>query len=139
MMNNNRAIINNEVQSKQSKYDTARSKTINKDRTTLIRYEVGDYVMINVEREHVGNEKKFLPKWIGPFEIIKINDKQYVVREIGNEGNVRKVNLRFIKPYKSSPYINIINRCLFTMKTSNMKQNEKILEYIRNKHQYHCK
>ena len=139
MMENNRTIINNNVQARQAKYDESRVRTLNKNRTTLIKYEIGDYVMINVEREHIGNEKKFLPKWIGPFEVIDVNDKQYIVREIGNEGNVRRVNLRLIKPYKSSPYINIINRCLFTMNKSNAKANENILQYIRNKHQYHSK
>ena len=137
MMNKNRSIINNQALEKQEKYDKTRYKSINKDRKSAIEYEIGDYVLIDVHRERVGNVKKFTPTWIGPFEIIKIMDKQFVVREIGNDTNVRKVNIRYIKPYKSSPYINLINLCLFMMNKSNLKIYKVALMYIRNKHEYH--
>ena len=138
-MANKRAIINNRANEYQSKYDKSRSKSYNKQKNEAISYQIGDYVMIDVTRHQVGNIKKFRPSWIGPFEIIKIiDDKQYHVSEVGNEKNVQKVNIRFIKPYKSSRYVNIFEKC-FLMMDQDCNTSQKILHYIRNKYQYHNK
>ena len=132
-----RAIINNQANEYQNKYDKNRSKSYDKSKNESIRYQIGDYVMIDITRHQVGNIKKFRPSWIGPFEIIKIIDnKQYHVSEVGNEKNVQKVNIRFMKPYKSSPYVNIIKKC-FLM--DNTQLSDDILNYIKNKYQYHNK
>ena len=138
-MKHKRSIINNRANERQQKYDESRSKSYNKTKRQSISYQIGDYVMIDVHRQQIGNVKKFRPSWIGPFEIVKIiDDKQFHVSEVGNEKNVQKVNIRFIKPYKSSPYVNIIEIC-FIMADNIHAPSQKILEYIRNKHQYHNK
>ena len=137
IMQNKRAIIHNHANQQQLKYDENRSKSYNKTKNESITYQVGEYVMIDVHRHQTGNKKKLNPSWIGPFEIIKIIDnKQYHVSEVGNEDNIQKVNIRFIKPYKSSPYVNVIEKCFLTI---NKESSDNILNYIRNKYQYHSK
>ena len=129
----------NHANKRQQMYDQSRSKSYNKTKDESITYQIGDFVMVNVQRQQIGNVKKFRPSWIGPFEVIKIiDDKQYHVSEIGNEKNVQKVNIRFIKPFKSSPYVNVIEKC-FMMMNKDDKEPRKILDYIRNKYTYHMK
>ena len=129
----------NHANKRQQKYDQNRSKSYNKTKDESITYQIGDFVMVNVQRQQIGNVKKFRPSWIGPFEVIKIiDDKQYHVSEIGNEKNVQKVNIRFIKPFKSSPYVNVIEKC-FMMMNKDDNEPRKILDYIRNKYTYHMK
>jgi len=137
IMKHKRSIIHNHANQQQQRYDRNRSRSYNKTKNESISYQVGDYVMIDIHRQQIGNIKKFQPSWIGPFEIIKIiDDKQYHVSEVGNESNVQRVNIRFMKPYKSSPYVNIIQKCFLMM---NKQSSDVILNYIRNKYQYHNK
>ncbi len=138
-MNNKRKIVNNAANLRQNKYRVSRSATYNKDRIDSIEYEIGDVVLIDVARRLVGNEKKLKPSWIGPFEIFNIVDKQYWCREIGNESNIQKVNLRMIKPYKSSPYINVLNRCLLMMDKSDDPMPQRFIDYTRRKFIFHSK
>eukprot|EP01083_Nonionella_stella_P268826 909076_1 len=132
-MSNNRVIISKNAMRHQRKYDTRRSKNYNKNRKDAIEYEVGDFVMIDVTRRYVGNRKKLSASWNGPFEIIRIMDKQYEVREVGNESNVQLINPRFMKPYKSSPYFNAMTCCLMRM-NDDEKRCKRILKYINQKY-----
>ena len=133
MMKYNKSIITNNAISNQDKYDKIRTKTYNKHRKIPFEYNVGDNVLINIKRRYVGNKSKFTPTWIGPFEIIHINDKQYTVREINNDNNIQKINIRFIKPYKISPYITILNKSLSMItnddKIDGLRNYEKIYQY----------
>ena len=130
-MTNNRLIVNNQANMHQKRYERARSKAYNKKRTDAIQYSVGDAVLIDVQRRLVGNAKKLRPTWIGPFEITEnIDNKQFVCREIGNEENIQKVNLRQLKPYKISPYLNVLSHCYSLMDT----RVNRIISYVRNKY-----
>ena len=138
-MTNNRTIINNKANMHQKRYRTARSKSYNNKRTSAIRYSVGDAVLIDVQRRLVGNAKKLRPTWIGPFEIIEnIDNKQFVCQEIGNEQNIQRVNLRQLKPYKVSPYINVLAHC-YSLVDSRRNQSDRVIQYIRNKYRFHSK
>ena len=134
MMKYNKSIITNNAIFNQDKYDKIRIKTFNKHRKIPFEYNVGDNVLINIKRRYVGNKSKFTPTWIGPFEIIHINDKQYTVREINNDNNIQKINVRFIKPYRISPYITILNKSLLMIKNDDkidgLRNYNKIYQYI---------
>ena len=110
-MNNNRSIINNEVNKYQQKYRKSRTATYNKRRSDSIEYEVGDVVLVDVSKRLVGNNKSLNPQYVGPFEIIQNvgeSGQQFVCREIGNESNVRTENIHALKPYKIAPYLNVL-------------------------------
>ena len=73
---------------------------------------------------------------IGPFEIIEINDKQCKIRDVDNESNIQITNFRFIKPYKVSPYMHILNTCMIMMTKEDRKDvrdYERIIGYIHKK------
>ena len=91
--------------------------------------------MNNVSRRMIGNKAKFNASWTGPFEIIRIvNDKTCEIREVGNEGNVEIQNIRFLKPYKVSPYTNIMNTAMMMMERSdNKREYDKIIQYAQKK------
>ena len=110
-MNNTRSIITNTSIFNQQNYDKIRLKSINKSRNKSIEYEIGDLILINVSRRMIGNKSKLTASWHGPHEIIKIisPNKVFQVREIGNPTHVQQINVNLIKPYKSSPYLMIIN------------------------------
>ena len=110
-MDNNRSIIQNKAIQHQTNYDHIRSKSFNKSRSPVHKYEVGDLILIDVSRRTTGNRSKFTPTWHGPHEIIHIifPDKVYKIREIGNESHIQEINIKFIKPYKISPYMMILN------------------------------
>ena len=113
--NNRRDIINNEVRRHQQQYQQRQKKSHDKGRDDNVVYEVGDAVLINIERRVVGNKKSLRPKWIGPFEVMGViggdDGEQYVLREIGNEANERKENVHFLKKYVLAPYVCVMIRC----------------------------
>ena len=76
-----------------------------------------------------GNKSKFTPTWHGPHEIIHIifEDKVFKIREIGNESHVQQINIKFIKPYQSTPYMMILNH---VMDNPQIKSNQ-IVKYIK--------
>ena len=110
-INNTKSIIQNKANINQSRYDKVRSKSYNKKRCVPYSYEIGDLILIDWSRRLTGNASKLKPTWQGPYEVIEIviPTKTYKVREVGNEQNVQQVNIRMMKIYKSSPYLNIIN------------------------------
>ena len=113
-INNSRSIINNQAINNQSRYDQIRSKSYNKNRTPVHKYEVGDLVLIDVSRRMTGNKSKFTPSWHGPHEIIHIimPDKVFKVQEVDNESHIQEINIKFIKPYKASPYMMVLNHVM---------------------------
>ena len=135
MMNNNRQIIMDKANQNQRKYDQSRTKTYNKGRNKEIEYQVGDVVLNNIQRKMIGNKAKLTPSWTGPFEIIEIiNDKTYKIRDIETE-NEEIQNLRFSKPYKVTPYINMMNHAMMMMNKQDKhdKEYDKIVKYTQEK------
>ena len=61
-----------------------------------------------------GNKSKFTPSWHGPHEIIHIMmpDKVFKVQEVDNESHIQEINIKFIKPYKASPYMMVMNHVM---------------------------
>ena len=110
-INNTRTIIQNTAVSNQSNHDQIRSKSFNKDRPPIHEYEVGDLILINISRRMTGNRAKLSPIWHGPHEIIHIifPKKTYKIREIGNESHIQEINIKFIKPYKTTPKMMLMN------------------------------
>ena len=110
-INNIRSIVQNAAISNQTNYDRIRSKTYNKGKKESTEYQVGDLVLIDVSRHTVGNKNKFSPTWHGPHEIIKVisPNKVFEVREIGNVQHIQQTNIKFMKVYKASPYVMVIN------------------------------
>ena len=131
-INNVRNIIHSKANANQQRYDKTRTKSYNKHRNPLHKYEIGDLVLINQSRRLHGNEKKLSPAWDGPFEIIKItdNDKSFHVREVGNEANLQRVNVRFIKPYTISPYITVMSHSINVLNTDFNRSYDRIVKYI---------
>ena len=84
----------------------------------------------------IGNKSKFTESWTGPFEIIEvINDKQYRIRHIENE-NEELQNVKFLKPYKVTPYTNMMNKAMMMIdKDNNDKDYDKIVKYVKLKKQ----
>ena len=134
MMENNRAVIQKKAVQHQSRYDIIRSKTYNKNRPELIKYSIGDKVLMNVKRRYVGNRRKFTATWIGPFEIIGIADRMITIREIDNDKNVQQINIKFIKPYKQSPYIAIMNTSMqMILDDDTNREYRRIYRYVKDK------
>eukprot|EP01084_Bolivina_argentea_P036747 67951_1 len=65
------AIIRKNAQIIQEKYDELRKRHYDKKRADN-ELTVGDLVLYNIGVRYIGNDKKFKPNYIGPFEIIKI-------------------------------------------------------------------
>ena len=128
-INNTKSIIQNKANLNQNRYDEVRSKSYNKKRYEAHQYEIGDLILIDWSRRLSGNASKLKPTWQGPYEIIEIivPTKTYKVREVGNEDNIQQVNIRMMKIYKSSPYLNIINYMHFEHHKLNQR---KIIHYI---------
>ena len=110
-INKSRSIIHNESIQNQSKYDQIRSKSYNKNRYPVHKYEIGDLVLIDISRRMTGNKAKLTPSWHGPHEIIHnvMPDKVFKIREIGNESHIQEINIKFVKPCKASAYMMVMN------------------------------
>ena len=128
-INNTKSIIHNHSIQNQSQYDRIRSKSYNKNRVQPHKYEVGDLVLIDISRRMTGNKSKFTPTWHGPHEIVHIimPDKVFKIREIGNESHIQQINIRFIKPYQSTPYMMIMNHVM----DHPQLQSNRIVQYIK--------
>ena len=101
-INNRRKIIWNKVRSVQQKYNIQRNKAMNDGkREKLVPFQVGDWVLYDIQSKLQGVEKKWRPTWIGPFEIKFIdNDKKWVkLEEVANPFNMVKANIDHIKLY----------------------------------------
>ena len=132
-MDNQRRIIYEDANTNQYKYDQIRSKSYNKKRIKSHKYEIGDLIMINWSNRLTGNKKKLSPTWQGPYEIIKVitENKAYEAREVGNEGNIQKINVKFMKPYIKSPYIAVLDALFQNQEYFlNGERNDKIVKYI---------
>ena len=119
-MDNVRTIIHNNANTNQSHYDRIRSKSYNRDKSLPHEYEVGDLVLINISRRLTGNKAKLTPTWHGPHEIIRVifPNKTYEIREVGNDSHIQEINIKFIKAYKTTPYVMIMNYVMDTESAS---------------------
>ena len=73
---NRQTIIKNNANERQKIYDELREKSHAKERADK-EYEIGQKVLWNINSRFTGNRRKLGPKWIGPYEIVKIfNDYQ---------------------------------------------------------------
>ena len=132
-MNNQRRIIHEDANTNQLKYDQIRTKSYNKKRLKAHKYEIGDLIMINWSNRLTGNKRKLSATWQGPYEIIKIisENKAYEAREVGNEGNIQKINIKFMKPYIKSPYVTVLDAIFQNQDYFlNGERNGKIVKYI---------
>ena len=91
--------------------DRIRSKSYNKNERDPTKYQVGDLILVDISRHTAGNKNKFTPTWHGPHEIIRVisPSKVFEIREIGNIDHIQQINIKFMKPYKASPYVIALN------------------------------
>ena len=84
-------ILRNKALHQQQKYDDIRLRTFNKDRRED-DYEVGQKILWNVNAQHnaiTGNQQKFGPRWLGPYEIMEIKHEgqSFRIKAIPQCGN----------------------------------------------------
>ena len=80
----------------------------------------------------IGNKSKFFESWTGPFEIIEvINDEQYKIRNI-DSNNEELQNAKFLKPYVTTPYTNMMNRAMMMIDRDNKDRDyDRIIQYVK--------
>jgi transposase InsO family protein len=80
-MNNRRAILQMNAHHDQVMYrQSKRLRKIRKNKTTLL--EIGTLVLWDVNARFKGNQKKFGPRWQGPYEVIDVHNEgmNYTIR-----------------------------------------------------------
>ena len=82
---NRQAILKRRANERQTVYDRIRLNNYQKKNKKKIKqYQIGDKVLWNVSVRFSGNKKKLGPRWVGPYEIIKIfnNGQSYKIKKI---------------------------------------------------------
>ena len=80
---NRQAVLKYRANERQTVYDKIRLNNY-KNKKKIKQYQVGDKVLWNASVRFSGNKRKLGPRWVGPYEIIKIfnNGQSYKIKEI---------------------------------------------------------
>ena len=123
-MANRQAIIRKKALEKQRIYDELRKAQYDKKRKDKT-YQIGEWVLWNINSHFVGNKSKLGPKWIGPYEIIdKFNDGQnFKIRSIplSDENKVPNNRINLPKRKSSNPKNKIIDDNIITVPRCQIK------------------
>ena len=103
-MTKRRKIIFKEANINQKHYDELRKKSYDKKRNN-ITYNVGDYVLQDIAEQLVGNDKKFTPNYVGPYEVVEVRNDgaNYRIIDTKYGTNSHIVSAKHLKPYTTRP------------------------------------
>ena len=123
-MANRQSIIKKKALEKQKIYDDLRKMQYDKKRKDKT-YQIGEWVLWNINAHFVGNRSKLGPKWIGPYEIIdKFNDGQnFKIRSIPSspENDVPNNKVNIPKRKISNPKDKAIDNNVITVPRNQIK------------------
>lgn len=110
--------LHSEIQMSPSDFLLTRSHVINNSHSSAIKdltsnwkignpkfqpYKPDDLVLLKLQHKGFLNVNKLLPKFRGPFKIIKSNDNNVTYQILDDKSNVIKVHYSQLKPYKIQP------------------------------------
>ena len=102
-MENRRNIIRKRGNEKQLNYDRIRKRSYDKGKKDIV-YRVGEFVLHDISaRLSSGNEKKFTPNFVGPYEITEVKNDglNYTIKDVKTGTSVINTHVKHLKPFKS--------------------------------------
>ena len=103
-------IIHDDVKRNQEEYDKKRFTTANRNRIKN-PFEIGDPIKIEEAHKKIGNKKKFIQQFSGPYIVTKILPNNTIEIADPETQKTKKVNIKWVKRYyypTEQPLINII-------------------------------
>ena len=94
-------VIHNKARMKQAKYDKLRKIQYDKNKDDAT-YKVGEYVLEDITPRLVGNERKLVPNYVGPYEITQVfhNGANYRIVDCQHGVNSHVVSAKHLKRYR---------------------------------------
>ncbi len=101
-----RAIVHDEASAALARADRVRVARHAKTAKKAYALEVGDWVLYNT----LGRDMPSMTAhWVGPYEVIEIENTRLRIRRVGDESDIKRTNLNMVKPYKRSTYMAVLS------------------------------
>ena len=94
----NQAIVHEVVRKNSVLVKQRQEKQYNKTTCQKYTYKQGDLVLVRFFKPIAGQSKSFNPKFVGPFEVVKVNSEQNLTIK-DNTGKNHKVHYNNVKPF----------------------------------------
>ena len=90
-----------EADQTQDRYDRSRKKTYDRDKRD-VEFRVGDYVLLYIGDRVVGNKRKLMPLYDGPFVVIEKKGINYKIKKLGERTVVVTVHVSKLIAFRRS-------------------------------------